>query len=89
MTLSRNRKFIIYNAKISATNFGYTLYMITIPAFSYIASGNLAFTGLTLFVEYCIYSLTFLVGALVDRVEDKRFIIMLWEAIIGIAAVLL
>lgn len=89
MSLIRNGLFILYNAKISATNFGYTLYMITIPAFSYLVSGNIVFTGLTLFVEYGIYSMTFLVGPIVDRVEDKRIIIIVSEVVIAFCSIIL
>ena len=58
--------------------------MITIPAYSFVTTGSIMFTGLVMFVEYGIYSLTFLVGPVVDRVIDKRYLIMISEA--GIAA---
>ena len=89
MSLLANSRILIYNAKISFTNFGYTLYMITIPAYSFIVSGSILFTGITLFVEYGIYALTFLCGPIVDRVEDKRIIIIVSEAGIGFAALAL
>ena len=89
MSLLRNSKFIIFNARLSATNFGYTLYMITVPAYSYVLTNSVLFTGLTLFVEYGIYSVTFWAGPLTDRIRDKRFIIMLSEVGIGAASLLL
>ncbi len=89
MSLLHNSKFIIYNAKISFTNFGYTLYMITIPAYSFAFSGSILFTGITLFVEYGIYAATSVAGPLVDHVEDKRYVIMISEAGIGLSALTL
>ncbi len=89
MSLLRNSKFIIFNARLSATNFGYTLYMITVPAYSYVLTNSILFTGLTLFVEYGIYSVTFWAGPLTDRMRDKRFIIMISEAGIGACSLLL
>lgn len=85
--LGRNRNFIIYSAQRGASSLGYTLYVITIPAYSLIASGNLVFTGLTLFVEYGIYMFTFAFGPLVDVVEDKRWIIASARAVIAASAV--
>lgn len=84
MRLSSNRKFVIYNAKISFSSFGYTLYLITIPAYSYIFSGSIIFTGITLFVEYGIYALTFLAGPIVDRVVDKRYVIICAEGAVSV-----
>lgn len=81
--------YLAYNARIAATNFGYTLYMITIPAYSFVLSGSILFTGLVLFVEYGIYAVTFVTGPIVDRVRDKRFLIAASQAGIGISAILL
>lgn len=89
MSLSRNGKFIIFNARLSATNFGYTLYMITVPAYAYVLTDSIFFTGLSLFVEYGIYALTFWAGPITDRVRDKRYIISLSEAGIAVASLLL
>lgn len=89
MSLRRNRKFIIFNVRLSATNFGYTLYMITVPAYAYVLSGSIFFTGLSLFVEYGVYALTFWAGPITDRVRDKRYIISMSEAGIATASILL
>ncbi len=89
MSLARNSKFIIFNARLSATNFGYTLYMITVPAYAFVLTRSIFFTGLSLLVEYGIYSLTFWAGPITDRVRDKRYIISLSEAGIGIASLAL
>ena len=50
-SLIHNSRYIIYNAEHAFSSFGYSLYTITIPAFSYVFSGSIVFTGLTLFVE--------------------------------------
>ncbi len=89
MNLAHNRNYVLFNVRLSATNFGYTLYMITVPAFSYLVSGSIIFTGIVLFMEYGIYAATFLAGPLVDRVVDKRYLIAAAEAAIGVCALLL
>lgn len=89
MGLLGNRYFILYCAKLSASNLGYTLYMITIPAYAFLISRSIVFTGIVLFIEYGIYSLTFLAGPLVDRAKDKRYIISASEIGIGITALVL
>lgn len=89
MSLLRNEKFLVFNARLSATNFGYTLYLITIPAYSYVLTKSIVFTGLSLFVEFGIYSVTFWAGPITDKVRDKRFVISLSEGGIGIVSLLL
>lgn len=89
MGLLSNRYFIAYCAKASLSSLGYTLYMITIPAYAFLISRSILFTGIVLFIEYGIYSLTFFAGPLVDRVKDKRYIISASEIGIGSAALLL
>lgn len=85
----RNGKFLIFNARLSATNFGYTLYMITVPAYSFVLTNSIIFTGLSLFVEYGIYAVTFWAGPITDRVRDKRFLIAVSESGIGVVSLLL
>lgn len=89
LSLLRNRYFLLYCTKLSATNLGYTLYMITVPAYAFLTSRSILFTGIVLFIEYGIYSLTFFAGPLVDRVHDKRFAISASEFGIGFSALLL
>lgn len=85
----RNSRFIIFNARLSATNFGYTLYMITVPAYAFVLTNSILFTGLSLFVEYGIYAMTFWAGPITDRVRDKRYLISISEAGIAVASLLL
>lgn len=63
--------------------------MITIPAYSYVLTGNIIFTGLTLLVEYGIYSVTFWAGPVTDRLKDKRYAISASECGIAIASLFL
>ena len=88
-SLLRNGRYLIYNAEHAFASFGYSLYTITIPAFSYVFSGSILFTGLTLFVEYGIYAITFLTGPVVDRVVDKRRVLITSEAAIAALALAL
>ena len=88
-SLLRNRRYMVYNAEHAFSSFGYSLYTITIPAFSYVFSGSILFTGLTLFVEYGIYALTFLAGPVADRVVDKRRVLITSEAAVGVLALAL
>ncbi|MDG7008573.1 MAG: hypothetical protein JRN06_10080 [Nitrososphaerota archaeon] len=83
--LLRNGRYLVYNAEHAFASFGYSLYTITIPAFSCVFSGSILFTGLTLFVEYGIYSVTFLAGPIVDRVVDKRRVLITSAAIAALA----
>ncbi len=63
--------------------------MITVPAYAYVLTGSIFFTGLSLFVEYGIYALTFWAGPITDRARDKRYIISISESGIAIASLLL
>lgn len=70
--LLRNRSWLLWEVSASTASVGYSVYAISIPWFAYQVSGNFLVVGLVLFVEVGIYSLTFLVGPLVDRARSKR-----------------
>lgn len=89
MSLLGNRLFLIYNVRVASVSLGNSLYAITIPAYSLLVTGNLVFTGITLFVEYGIYSITFITGSIVDSVEDKRKIILASTSVIAVASLFL
>lgn len=89
MGLSGNRNFYLYSAQRALSSMGYMIYMITIPAYSLVASNSIVFTGLTLFVEYGIYALTFSFGPIVDRVGDKRRITEFGMIMIAASALIL
>ncbi len=88
-SLLHNKNYLLYNTKNSFVDIGYNIYQITIPAYSFIYSHSIIFTGIILFVEYGIYALTFLVGPMVDKVEDRRYLILVSLVLIGISALLL
>ena len=75
--LRYNRSFHLYLARVAFTSLAFSLYSIFIPIFSYIYSGSLLFTGLVLFAQYGVYSLSFLTGPVVDRVRNKRMVFFL------------
>lgn len=55
---------------------GYSIYSVSILWLAYQISGNLVVAGAVLFVELATYSLTFVIGPLVDRAADKRTIFL-------------
>ncbi|MGA8603470.1 MAG: hypothetical protein WB788_00170 [Thermoplasmata archaeon] len=70
--LLRNRRWLLWEVSATAATVGYSVYAISIPWFAYQVSGSFLVVGLVLFAEVGIYSLTFLVGPLVDRAQNKR-----------------
>lgn len=85
----RNRRYILFLGDSSIASIGYSLYTIAIPLFSYIYSHSILFTGLILFTEYGIYSLTSLVGPVIDNIRDKRFIFILSYPLMALSSILL
>ncbi|WP_393971115.1 MFS transporter [Oxyplasma meridianum] len=75
--LRDNRSFNLYLSRVAFTSLAFSLYSIFIPIFAYTYSGNLIFTGLVLFAQYGVYSLSFLAGPIVDRVRNKRIIFVM------------
>ena len=73
-TLGKNRKFHLYLFRVALTGFAFSIYTIFIPIFSYLYSRSILFTDIVLFSQYGIYSLTFMVVPVVDRVRNKRTI---------------
>jgi len=82
--LRYNRSFHLYLSRVAFTSLAFSLYSIFIPIFSYIYSGSLIFTGLVLFAQYGVYSITFLVGPIVDRVKNKRTVFVLSYSTIAV-----
>ncbi len=56
---------------------------------AYSRTGNLFVAGLVLFIEYGVYTLTFLVAPIVDRVKDKRTILLICYPLQAITAAIL
>jgi hypothetical protein len=76
-SLLRDRIFRYYFLSGAAGDAGYAVYSIAILWLAYRVSGSLAVAGLVLFVEFGIYSLSFLVGPVVDRVRDLRTVLLI------------
>jgi MFS family permease len=72
-----NRRFTFWLAAQITGNVGYSAWSISILWLAYQISGTLLLSALVLFVQYGIYSITFIAGPFVDRVEDKRTIFLL------------
>lgn len=81
-----NKKYVLYITKNILLNIGYNLYQITIPVYSFIYSHSILFTGIVLFVEYGIYTLSFLAGPLTDESLDKRYLFFGSTILIGFSA---
>ncbi len=74
--LLRNRRFLLLEATGACASAGYAVYSVSVLFLAYGLSGDLAIAGLVLFVEYGVYTLTFLVAPIVDRVRDKRSVLL-------------
>ncbi|MCI4320240.1 MAG: hypothetical protein L3K23_08965 [Thermoplasmata archaeon] len=74
--LLANPRFRWFLFSSTASNVGYAVYAISMPFLAYRLTGGFLLPGAVLFVEYLAYSLTFLLGPLVDRARDKRTILL-------------
>ena len=90
-----NRRFALWVASQFASNLGYSAWSISILWLAYQISGTLLLSALVLFVQYGIYSITFIAGPFVDRIADKRtvFLVVLplqaiTAALVGVAVAL-
>ena len=75
-----------------SSNLGYSAWSISVLWLAYRISGSLLLSALVLFVQYGIYSLTFIAGPFADRSRDKRTIFLvvfplqaITAAIVGVA----
>lgn len=87
--LLSNRNWLLWEFSATTATVGYFVYAISVPWFAYQFSANFLIVGLVLFVEFGIYTLTFLAGPLVDRARDKRTIYLVCYPAQGVAAVFL
>jgi hypothetical protein len=65
---------------------GYGVYSISIVWLAYTLSGSFLVVGSVLFIEYAAYTLTFLVGPLVDRTHNQRSIFLACYPVQAVAA---
>ena len=87
--LLRNRQWLLWEVSATTASVGYSVYAISIPWFAYQVSGNFLVVGLVLFAEVGIYSLSFLVGPIVDRAQNKRTVYLGCYPAQAVAAALL
>ncbi len=69
-----NRQFLIFLGTSNAAMVGYAVYSISIVWLAYTTSHSFLVVGAVIFIEYACYTLTFLVGPVVDRVRNQRTI---------------
>lgn len=74
--LLRYRRFVLYELSASAAGVGYSVYAISVPWLAWDLSGSFLLVGAVLFVEYGVYTATFLLAPWVDRARDKRTIFL-------------
>jgi MFS family permease len=84
--LLRNRRFLLLTASGASAGAGYAVYSVSVLFLAYGITGNLVLAGLVLFIEYGVYTLTFLVAPIVDRAPDKRTILLICFPIQAVAA---
>jgi MFS family permease len=89
-----NRRYTLWLSAQITGNVGYSAWSISVLWLAYQISGTLLLSAIVLFVQYGIYSITFIAGPFVDRVADKRtvFLIVLpiesvTAALVGVAVV--
>jgi hypothetical protein len=87
--LLQNRRYVLLLAVQLFSGAGYAVYSVSVLFLAYGLTGNLLVAGAVLFVEYGVYSGTFLFAPIVDRVRDKRRILLACFPVQAAAAVTL
>lgn len=82
----RNRRFLLLEATSTLAGAGYAVYSVSVLFLSYAISGNLLITGTVLFIEYGVYTATFLIAPIVDRADDKRSVLLVCYPVQAAAA---
>jgi MFS family permease len=72
-----NRRFSLWLGSQFTSNLGYSAWSISVLWLAYQISGTLLLSALVLFIQYGIYSITFIAGPLVDRISDKRTVFLI------------
>ncbi len=75
--LLRNRRYLLFVGSGSAGGAGYAVYSVSVLFLAYGLTGNLLIAGLVLFIEYGVYTATFLIAPWVDRARDKRTVLVI------------
>src|SRR3989442_286959 len=73
----RNRTFLLFQARGTLSNVSYTVYLGTILWLTYLLSGGIFLSGIVIGVQTVVFTLTFLISPLVDRLYDKKWVFIL------------
>ncbi len=84
--LLRNRRFVLLQTTGALAGAGYAVYSVSVLFLAYAITNNLLVAGAVLFIEYGVYTGTFLVAPLVDRARDKRTVLLLCYPVQAAAA---
>jgi len=74
--LLRNRTFLLFQGRATANAVGYGVYLGTVLWISYLLTGGILWSGIIIGIQTAIFTLTFLIGPLVDRAHDKRAVFL-------------
>jgi hypothetical protein len=85
--LLRNRRYRLLTGAGACAGAGYAVYTVSVLYVAYGLTGNLLAPGLVLFIEYGVYTLTFLLAPIVDRARDKRTLLLACYPVQALAAV--
>lgn len=77
LALLKDRTFLLLEARGTAANVGYSVYLGTVLWLSFELTGGIFLAGIVVGLETAVYALTFLAGPLVDRVLDKRSVYLI------------
>lgn len=70
--LLRNRTFVLWQARATLNGVGYTIYVGTLLWLTYRLTGGILLAGELIAVQTVVFTPTFLISPLVDRLYDKR-----------------
>jgi hypothetical protein len=89
LPLLKSRTFLLLQARGTAAGVGYTVYLATVLWLSFRLTNGIFLAGIVVGVETAVYTLTFLVGPLVDRIGDKRWVYVVCYPIQAVASLAL
>ncbi len=75
--LLRDRTFLLFQARGTIANISYTLYLGTILWLTYRLTGGIFLSGVVIGAQTAVFTLTFLISPIVDRLYDKRWAFVL------------
>lgn len=85
----RNRQFRYFLASSTSSLVGYAVYEISVVWLTFSVSHDFFAVGAILFIEYAVYTFTFLVGPIVDRARNQRTIFVVCYPVQAAAAAVL